>query len=191
MRTTLALLASAAATVELTKDTFDDAVFASGKSAFVKFFAPWCGHCKAMKPAWDELAQEYDDHASVVIADVDCTAESDLCSTHGVSGYPTIKYFTTDTGDKGEKYTGGRTKDDLKKFTEETLNKGCQLAALAACTEKEQAYVEKMKAKEQGAVAKELARLQGMSGSGMAADKKQWLGQRIGLLKQLVNKDEL
>eukprot|EP00965_Chrysotila_dentata_P140780 4653927-Pleurochrysis_carterae.AAC.1 len=51
-----AALSSAAATLELTPDTFEEQVFKSGKSAFIKFFAPWCGHCKKMKPDWDTLA---------------------------------------------------------------------------------------------------------------------------------------
>uniref|UniRef100_A0A6U9LMF7 Thioredoxin domain-containing protein n=1 Tax=Oxyrrhis marina TaxID=2969 RepID=A0A6U9LMF7_OXYMA len=186
MRVTLALTAVASATVELTKASFEESVVNSGKNAFVKFFAPWCGHCKAMKPAWDELATEYEDHPSVLIADVDCTVEQDLCGEFGVSGYPTIKYFTSETDKKGESYNGGRDKAELKKFTEETLNKGCQISAVTECSEKEQAYVEKQKSKDKAALEKELGRLQGMAGGGMAAEKKQWLGQRIGLLKQLV-----
>ena len=39
---------------QLTKDTFADAI--SNNNALVKFMAPWCGHCKKMKPAFDELA---------------------------------------------------------------------------------------------------------------------------------------
>jgi len=73
-------------------------VFESGKNAFVKFFAPWCGHCKGMKPAWDALAAEYEGHPNVLVADVDCDAQKDLCNGFGVSGYPTVKYWVDGGG---------------------------------------------------------------------------------------------
>jgi protein disulfide-isomerase A6 len=57
--------------VVLTKDNFKEKM--QGKNAFIKFFAPWCGHCKSMKPAWDELGDVYASSSSVLIGDVDCT----------------------------------------------------------------------------------------------------------------------
>jgi len=46
-----------------------------------------------MKPAWDKLMGEYKDHASALVADVDCTAEGKpLCDSNGVQGFPTIKW---------------------------------------------------------------------------------------------------
>ena len=74
-----------------------------------------------MKPAWDQLGDDYASSSSVVIADVDCTVEQDLCSKYDVKGYPTIKYFTSETDEKGEDYGGGRSLDDLKKFVADTL----------------------------------------------------------------------
>ena len=62
-----------------------------------------------MKPAWDQLGSEYETSSSVVVADVDCTVETDLCSEYDVKGYPTIKYFTSETDPKGTDYSGGRT----------------------------------------------------------------------------------
>ena len=50
-----------------------------------------------MKPAWDQLSDEFKSSKTVVVADVDCTVHKDLCGKYGVRGYPTIKYFTSST----------------------------------------------------------------------------------------------
>ena len=49
------------------------------KPWFLKFYAPWCGHCKLLAPLWKDLYNEYGDHVNV--AKVDCTKSknSDLC----------------------------------------------------------------------------------------------------------------
>eukprot|EP00615_Pteridomonas_danica_P009228 CAMPEP_0114358214 /NCGR_PEP_ID=MMETSP0101-20121206/22151_1 /TAXON_ID=38822 ORGANISM="Pteridomonas danica, Strain PT" /NCGR_SAMPLE_ID=MMETSP0101 /ASSEMBLY_ACC=CAM_ASM_000211 /LENGTH=179 /DNA_ID=CAMNT_0001501249 /DNA_START=18 /DNA_END=554 /DNA_ORIENTATION=+ len=172
----LSLIATVSgAAVELNSDNFDE--LTAGKNAFVKFFAPWCGHCKAMKPAWDELGDAYADSSSVVIGDVDCTADEtkEICGKIQVQGYPTVKYFTSETGESGEAYSGGRSINDLKTFVEESLVQTCDISNNDNCSEKEIAYVEKMRAKSGDDVAKELNRLGEMLKTAkMAADKKVW-----------------
>jgi len=84
-----------------------------------------------MKPAWDKLTKEYEDSKTVLIADVDCTAEGkDLCEEHGIQGFPTIKY-----GDPSslEDYEGGRGFDELKKFAAENLKPSCSPANIELC----------------------------------------------------------
>lgn len=121
------------ATVELTDETWEAAV--GTKAAFVKFYAPWCGHCKSMKPAWDELAAEYEGSTSILIADVDCTGSGEkLCGKFGVEGFPTIKYFNP-PDDEGEAYEGGRDLEDLKEFAATELGPGCGVGMEANCSE--------------------------------------------------------
>lgn len=55
-------------------------------------FAPWCGHCKALAPEYEEAATTLKDK-DVALAKVDCTENQDLCQTYGVEGYPTLKVF--------------------------------------------------------------------------------------------------
>jgi len=92
-----------------------------------------------MKPAWDELMEEFKDSKTALVADVDCTVHQDLCSKHGVQGYPTIKY-----GDPNnlEDYQGGRSLDDLKKFASENLGPSCGPNNLDLCDETQKKEIE-------------------------------------------------
>merc|ERR1712025_409870 len=86
------LIGSAIADVpSLTSGDFDSAI-ADKDLALVKFFAPWCGHCKSMASDWVDASNAVDKD-KVLIAEVDCTGESGLCGKHGVAGYPTLKAF--------------------------------------------------------------------------------------------------
>lgn len=112
----LLMITSSQATVYLNSENFDE--LTEGKKAFVAFKAPWCGHCKKLKPDWDKLA----DNVEVLVGEVDCTTQQALCQKHGVRGYPTIKY--TD-GFGWQKYEQARSYDALESFVEENLKETC------------------------------------------------------------------
>lgn len=186
----LAMVVSAhAGSTVLTAANIDSEM--AGKNSFIKFQAPWWGHCKSMKAAWEDLGTAFEGSSSVLIGDVDCTVETELASTYSVSGYPTIKYFTTETDEKGDSYSGGRDFDSLKKFVEETLEKKCEASDPSTCSEKEQKFITKMADKDQTALTKELTRLTGMKEKKMKREQKSFLLQRIAILTQLTSKEEL
>jgi len=138
-----------------------------------------------MKPAWDKLGEEYGSSSSVVIADVDCTQETDLCSKYGVKGYPTIKYWK-DGALEGEDYSGGRDYDALAKFIKDDLEVQCAVTDQEGCTDKEKEFIAKVQPRGQEYFAKQLTRLEGMSKKSMKAELKQWVVQRLNIFKQLV-----
>lgn len=139
---TLATVTTMAFGLELTPDTWDEQT--AGKTVFVKFFAPWCGHCKSMKPAWDTLMTEYEGSENVLVADVDCIGSGkELCTKVGVEGFPTIKH-----GDPGnlEDYKGGRDADSLKKFASE-LKPSCNVVSMEHCDEDQISTINEFKEK--------------------------------------------
>lgn len=60
---------------------------------FVKFYAPWCGHCKRLAPILDEIAARAGTSEGLRFGKVDCTKEKSACTTHKASSFPTIKLF--------------------------------------------------------------------------------------------------
>lgn len=100
--------------LHLTSPSFDHAI--SNGVTIVKFFAPWCGHCKRLVPTWDELAGKYVGNKDVKVAKVDCTLtdNKDLCAEQEVDGFPTI--FIYKDGEKITEYNGNRSLDDLVNF---------------------------------------------------------------------------
>jgi len=140
--TILSLFVASAGAIELTPDNWDAET--AGKVILVKMFAPWCGHCKQMKPDWDKLMEETNDSSTQLVADVDCTAEGKpICESNGVQGFPTIKY-----GDPSDlqDYDGGRDFDSLSKFVKEELKPMCSPTNIDLCDDEKKAEIEKIQA---------------------------------------------
>ena len=109
--------------VTLTDDTFEHHTQASSGQTtgawFVKFYAPWCGHCRAMAGTWVELAVEMEG-TGVIIADVDATANPITTDRFKglVKGFPTLLLFR----DRGVfKHKGARDLESLRAFATETF----------------------------------------------------------------------
>jgi len=95
-----------------------------------------------LKPAWDKLKDQFKGHATVVIADVDCTAAGKpLCDANAVQGYPTLKY-----GDPSDlvPYEGSRKFEKLLKFAK-NLKPVCSPANVDACNDNQKAKIADLK----------------------------------------------
>jgi thioredoxin 1 len=71
--------------------TFDDEVLKSSEPVLVDFFAEWCGPCKAMAPALEQLAAEQKGKVKVVKIDVDQSPA--ITTRYGIRAMPTLIVF--------------------------------------------------------------------------------------------------
>jgi len=104
--------------IKLTKETFDKTL---GKHPYllVEFYAPWCGHCKALAPEYEKAAQVLQDHTPIVtLAKVDATAEEELGTRFRVRGFPTLKFFKHG---KEYDYAGGRTEATIVQWVKKRV----------------------------------------------------------------------
>ncbi|KAF7723701.1 hypothetical protein EC973_001742 [Apophysomyces ossiformis] len=80
---------------------------------FIKFYAPWCGHCQRLQPIWEQLAETVSDN--VAIGEVNCEISRALCTDYNVSGLPTLRFMAHGSSFD---YTGERSLDDLLKYVQ-------------------------------------------------------------------------
>jgi len=100
--------------------TFEQIVNDPSKDVFVKFYAPWCGHCKNLAPVWEELGEAFKG-TDVVIAKLDATANS-YPENIEIQGFPTLLFFSAD--DKtGVPYNGDRDLESFKDFVKQQASR--------------------------------------------------------------------
>ncbi|CAA7270749.1 unnamed protein product [Cyclocybe aegerita] len=118
------VLNTAGEVVTLTAETFGRTL-AQGP-AFVKFFAPWCGHCKKLAPTWKQLARHM--QGKLTVAEVNCDDSGSLCKKQNIQGYPTLVWFGQGENEDGRsEYTSGRKIDQLKAFAEKASAAGVHI----------------------------------------------------------------
>ncbi len=102
-------------TITVTDKNFKADVLGSDKLVLVDFWAEWCGPCKAMSPALEELAADWDGKA--VIAKMNIEDSPDTPVDFRVRGVPTLMIFKA--GELVATRTGGMTKSKLSEWLSE------------------------------------------------------------------------
>jgi protein disulfide-isomerase len=123
--------------VPLSAETFQTLVTMTQEPWFIKFYAPWCHHCQAMAPSWDQLAKRMEGRLN--IGEVNCDAESRLCKDVRLKGYPTILFFK---GGERVEYDGLRGLGDFVHYAEKAIDisggiQDVDAASFSALEEKE------------------------------------------------------
>ena len=78
-------------TIKVTDESFSDDVLNADKPVLVDFWAEWCGPCKAIAPALEDIAQTLGDRVKVVKINIDDNPSTP--STYNVKGIPMLMLF--------------------------------------------------------------------------------------------------
>ena len=105
------------ATTAITDDSFKADVLDAGKPVLVDFWAEWCGPCKMIGPALEEISDELGD--KVTIAKINIDDNPDAPTQYGVRGIPTMILFKD--GQKVAEKVGAAPKSQLKAWLESVL----------------------------------------------------------------------
>ncbi len=100
---------------DVSDSTFEQEVLKSSEPVLVDFFAEWCGPCKAMAPALEQVAQEMQGKVKVVKLDVDQNPK--VTGEYGIRAMPTLLLFKN--GQVAAQHTGALVQ---KKKLEDWIN---------------------------------------------------------------------
>ena len=103
--------------VTITDQNFQSEVLASDKPVLIDFWATWCGPCRAIAPAVEQLAAEYKGRVKVGKMDID--AHQDAPAKYGVMSIPTLLLFKN--GQVADQIIGAVPKANLEAMLKKAL----------------------------------------------------------------------
>ena len=103
-------------TVTVTDESFEQDVLKAGKPVLVDFWAEWCGPCKQIAPALEQIAEEL--HDQVTIAKLNIEDSPTTPSRYGVRGIPTMMLFKD--GHMASMKVGAMPKQKILEWLSET-----------------------------------------------------------------------
>lgn len=107
--------------VKVTEETFGAVVKESaGQVLLLELWDPYCGHCAAFRPTWEELQDDTRYEGRVVFGDVDCYENKKFCEKFESHGYPAVVYVENETSHIT--YTGPLNMDSLEVFIQKQLS---------------------------------------------------------------------
>ncbi|MEE2526940.1 thioredoxin TrxA [Hyphobacterium sp. HN65] len=105
------------ATIAVSDDSFESDVLKADKPVLVDFWAEWCGPCKQIGPALEELAAEMS--GEITIAKVNIDENPMTPGKYGVRGIPTLMIFRG--GEVASTKIGAMAKGRIEEWIKETL----------------------------------------------------------------------
>lgn len=102
---------------QVTDTSFQEDVLNASGPVVVDFWAEWCGPCKQIAPALEEIAAEMGDKVTIAKVNIDDNPEAP--STYGVRGIPTLIMFKN--GEVADTKVGALPKSQLMQWIEQNL----------------------------------------------------------------------
>ena len=102
----------------VTEDTFEQEVLASDKPVIVDFWAEWCGPCRMVGPALEQLSKSM--NGKIKIAKLNVDENQDIAMKYGIKSIPSLLLFKE--GNEIGRSVGAAPKEKYQQFVEQALS---------------------------------------------------------------------